>query len=108
MSEEEEEEEEEEIEDRKHGFLFEDDDQELVVQKKPKIQAFVPFQPDNHGRNVAQMRPEYEVKDQVYYFNQLAMIGLMYMRATQGIITPIIYDEENQRLKNSYAIKFDF
>ena len=44
------------------------------------------------------VRPEYQLVDNVSYYNHLALYTLMYGKITQGISTPVIYDAKAQKM----------
>lgn len=59
------------------------------------------------GRNFDAMRPEQRVLNDISDLRTLALFSKMYLRTTQGLSTPVIFDPATQHLITKRA-KFDF
>lgn len=57
-----------------------------------------PFQANMPNRNPNAVRPEYATIDSVSYYNETALWTLLYLKMTQGIAIPAVFDEHKQKM----------
>ncbi len=62
------------------------------------ITELAPYQPSVPNRNPNAVRPEYATIDAVAYYDQTALWSLMYMKVTQGIPIPSVFDAQKQKM----------
>ena len=58
--------------------------------------------------NASAVRPEYTKIDKIAFYNHVSLLCLMHGQAEGEVTEPIVFDVEEQRLRETRRIKFNF